>query len=83
MFSVNLNYEMLVFMLSSVLITYTFYGIISRLYLSPIAKFPGPRLAAISLWYEFYHDVMKRGRYTWKIGELHKQYGRSKGVLVW
>ncbi len=46
-----------------------------RLYLSPLAKFSGPKLAALTLWYEFYYDVIKRGRYTWKISELHKQYG--------
>ena len=46
-----------------------------RLYLSPIAKFPGPTLAALTLWYEFYYDVIKRGRYTWKIAELHERYG--------
>lgn len=48
-----------------------------RLYLSPLTKFPGPKLAALTLWYEFYYDVIKRGQYTWKIAELHKQYGRS------
>ena len=42
-----------------------------RLYLNPLAKFPGPKLAALTLWYEFYYDVVKRGRYTWKIAELH------------
>lgn len=54
---------------------YTFYGVIYRLYLSPITSFPGPKLAALTLWYEFYYDVIRRGRYTWKIAELHKQYG--------
>ncbi|KAI9767291.1 MAG: hypothetical protein M1839_004535 [Geoglossum umbratile] len=46
-----------------------------RLYFSPIAKFPGPKLAALTLWYEFYYDVIMRGRYTWKIWELHQEYG--------
>ncbi|KAF2093633.1 putative P450 monooxygenase [Rhizodiscina lignyota] len=46
-----------------------------RLYLHPLAKFPGPRLAAVTLWYEFYYDVVLRGRYTWKIDELHNEYG--------
>ncbi|KAI9666683.1 MAG: hypothetical protein M1821_004619 [Bathelium mastoideum] len=43
--------------------------------LSPIAKFPGPKLAALSFWYEFYYDVVKGGRYTWKIRELHERFG--------
>lgn len=52
------------------------YGAVSRLYLSPIAKFPGPRLAALTFWYEFYYDVIKRGRYTWQLEKLHEQYGQ-------
>ncbi|KIW89319.1 uncharacterized protein Z519_10173 [Cladophialophora bantiana CBS 173.52] len=46
-----------------------------RLYLSPLAKFPGPPLTALTPWYEFYYDVIKEGRYTWKIRELHREYG--------
>jgi hypothetical protein len=49
---------------------------IYRLYFSPLSKFPGPRLAALTLWYEFYYDVIKEGRYTWKIRELHDKYGQ-------
>lgn len=44
-------------------------------YLGPLAKFPGPKLAAATLWYEFYYDVILKGRYTFKIKELHEQYG--------
>ena len=54
---------------------YTASLIVYRLFLSPLAKFPGPTLAAATLWYEYYYDVVKRGRYTWKIAELHAQYG--------
>jgi hypothetical protein len=46
-----------------------------RLYLSPIAKFPGPKLAALSLWYEFYYEVVLKGQFSFHIQELHKRYG--------
>lgn len=49
---------------------------IYRLYLAPSAKFPGPRLAALCYWYEFYYDVWPHeGQYTWKIRQLHDKYG--------
>ncbi|KAI4190278.1 MAG: hypothetical protein L6R41_000891 [Letrouitia leprolyta] len=34
-----------------------------------------PKLAIWSFWYEFYYDVVLHGRYTWRIADLHKQYG--------
>lgn len=48
-----------------------------RLYFSPLAGFPGPRLAAATWLYEFYYDVLKPGGglYIWKIQELHERYG--------
>ncbi|KAM4059506.1 cytochrome p450 [Hirsutella rhossiliensis] len=46
-----------------------------RLFLSPIAGIPGPKLAAISFWYEIYYDVWLGGRYYSKIEEMHKVYG--------
>ena len=49
-----------------------------RLYFDPLAKIPGPKIAAVSLWYEFYYDVVKRGRYTWKIKEMHEKYGKRR-----
>lgn len=46
-----------------------------RLYLDPLAKFPGPKLAALSRWYEFYYDVVLRGQFTFHVKELHQRYG--------
>ena len=48
-----------------------------RLLFHPLAKFPGPKLAAISNWYEFYWDVLQHGKFTEHIQALHKQYGTS------
>ena len=52
-----------------------------RLYLSPLAKFPGPKLAAATYLYELYYDIVKRGKYTFKIRDLHAEYGRSYAIL--
>lgn len=55
-----------------------FYFVCHRAYMvyfGPLSKFPGPKLAAATLWYEFYYDVILQGRYTFKIKELHKKYG--------
>lgn len=46
-----------------------------RIFFHPLAKFPGPKLAAASLWYEFYYDVVLRGQFIWKIQEWHEKYG--------
>ena len=46
-----------------------------RLYLSPLAKFPGRRLAALTLWYEFYYQVIKGGKYIWEVEKMHQEYG--------
>lgn len=51
-----------------------------RLCLSPVASIPGPRLAAITFWYEFYYDVWRKGQYTWKLKDLHKEYGKFSAL---
>ena len=62
---------------SLAVLCYTLYGLIWRLYLSPVAKFPGSKLAAATFWYEFYFDVIKGGQYVYEIERMHKQYGTS------
>lgn len=46
-----------------------------RLFFHPLAKYPGPRLAALTQLYEFYHDVIRPGQYTWVIKSMHERYG--------
>lgn len=60
--------------LFSICLYYVSVGVY-RLYLSPIAKFPGPRLAALTYWYEFYHNVPRRGQFTFEIAKMHEKYG--------
>ncbi|TGO47242.1 hypothetical protein BCON_0287g00120 [Botryotinia convoluta] len=62
----------------SLCVTILFYTVLLYLYritFHPLASFPGPKLAAITLWYEFYYDFFHGGRYIFKIKEMHEKYG--------
>ena len=63
--------------LGSFFFLYSVGLIVYRLYFHPLAKYPGPKLAAITRYYEAYYDLWKTGQYTFKIGELHKKYGMT------
>ena len=63
-------------LLSVFFVLYVLSLYVYRIYFDPLSKIPGPKLAAASLWYEFYYDVIKEGRYTWKIWEMHDKYGK-------
>ena len=54
---------------------YTIYVVISRVFLSPLRRIPGPKLAALTSWYEFYYDAIEPGKFVWKIRDLHSEYG--------
>lgn len=59
----------------SIYILFVVVWTIYSVYLGPLSKFPGPKLAAATLWYECYYDVILGGQYTFKIEELHRKYG--------
>ncbi len=61
---------------------YLLIGGVYRLYFHPLAKFPGPKLAALTGWYEFYHDIIHRGMFIWKLQELHDLYGTPFHTLA-
>jgi len=53
-----------------------------RLYWHPLASFPGPRLAAISSWYEAYYEIALQGQYSRQISKLHDEYGMWLGTVA-
>lgn len=70
-----LSWTSILFGLSTLQLAYIIYGVISRVFLSPLRKIPGPKLAALTSYYEFYFDAIQPGRFVWKIKDLHKEYG--------
>ena len=68
--------------IGSLLLSYIVCLGVWRLFLCPLAGFPGPKLAALTLWYECYYDAFKPGGglYIWRIEEMHKKYGKT---ILW
>lgn len=55
------------------IVTYATFRCIYNLYFHPAAKYPGPKLAAISnVWYAYQWIT---GKYPFAIAEAHKKYG--------
>ncbi|GIK05376.1 hypothetical protein Aspvir_009485 [Aspergillus viridinutans] len=45
------------------------------IYWHPLSRFPGPKLALIGPFCEFYYDVIKDGTFLWEIEKMHQKYG--------
>ena len=67
----RVNWSLLVVLFGLYLLGLPIY----RFFLSPIANIPGPKLTAVTGWYETYHDVYRGGKFIFKIEEWHQQYG--------
>lgn len=81
--SIKYNLRSLPLVIFYIVLSYLCFYFVRALYyvyFHPLSRFPGPKLAAATLWYEFYYDCYLRGQYTWKIKKLHDQYGKFPPV---
>ena len=66
-------------LLALLLVAYGAARVIYNLYFHPLARFPGPKLAAATAWYETYYDLLAApgdgGRYAYTIDHMHTRYG--------
>lgn len=59
---------------------YALLRVIYRLWLHPLAHFPGPKLAVSTFWYQFYYDAIRQGEYMFRIREMHTKYGKVAAI---
>jgi hypothetical protein len=66
-------------LLSAVLasfIAYAVYTVIYNVYFHPLAKFPGPPLAATSTYWKAYVECIANRSFCHELVDLHAQYGK-------
>jgi hypothetical protein len=63
------------------LIAHRIFILFQRLFYSPLAKFPGPKLAAATSLYETYFNLVKNGKYYLEVERLHNIYGNTSSFL--
>jgi hypothetical protein len=58
-------------------VAYAVYTIIYNVYFHPLAKFPGPPLAATTTYWKAYVECIADRSFCHELVELHAQYGET------
>ncbi|KAL4813780.1 cytochrome P450 [Aspergillus spinulosporus] len=61
--------------LAGALISYSLFYVCYTFYWHPLARFPGPPLAALTRFYRAYIDISWKHSFVHHLGELHEKYG--------
>ncbi|KAH8194088.1 hypothetical protein TruAng_011751 [Truncatella angustata] len=78
----NSDYWDILWRAATVLVVYNIGLIVHRLFLSPLAKFPGPKLLAATPWYETLVDIWNHD-FPERLRKIHEQYGPIVRVSPW
>ncbi|KAH8746389.1 cytochrome P450 [Diaporthe sp. PMI_573] len=68
---IDLPLHLILTAVTSYIIAITIY----RLYLHPLAKFPGPKICAVTSLFELWWDFVGQGAYLYRIEKMHSIYG--------
>lgn len=60
---------------------YVTYDVIYNIYFHPLAKFPGPPLARVSIYWKAYVECIARRSFCHYLVELHDLYGKDSVYL--
>lgn len=69
------------YVLTFAFLIYRLAKTVYNVYFHPLAKFPGPKLAAATHLYEFYWSIVRDGEFIWEIERMHKKYGMC--IIPW
>lgn len=61
------NWELLIWTSIVFFTAYVVYLGVYRLWYSPISHLPGPKLAALTQYYEFYYDIVRGSRNSFNL----------------
>ena len=70
---------------SAILVAYVSYVIVYDVLLHPLARFPGPPLAKVTVYWKAYIECILKKSFCDELRELHERYGKafmnSNGIM--